>query len=347
MIRYTTGDLLAADADALVNTVNCVGIMGRGVALQFKTAFPANFKAYEAACKRGEVQPGCMFVVRNDVLTGPKWIINFPTKRHWRGRSLMGDIEAGLVALRAEITERGIRTVALPPLGSGLGGLVWADVRTRIDAALRDLPGVEVTVFEPRDGDDRIEPKGEIPALTPSRAALIALMDRYIRGLMEPVVTLLEVQKLCYFLQLAGQPLRLRFDKGLYGPYAPDLRFVLRKLEGHYLAGYGDGGEKPTKPLMIVPGALEAAANVVASDGEVRGRFDRVTRLVEGFETPAGLELLATAHWVAVREDADTIDTAAPAFARWNDRKSSFTPRQIGIALERLRVEGWVGAAIA
>src|ERR1700732_3464613 len=149
MIEYKTGDVLAADAEALVNTVNCVGIMGRGIALQFKNAFPENFKAYKAACDREAVQPGQMFVFETGQMTNPKYIINFPTKRHWRGKSRMEDIEAGLSALTEEIRTRHIQSIALPPLGSGLGGLDWRDVRPRIEEALRPLDNIQVVVFEP------------------------------------------------------------------------------------------------------------------------------------------------------------------------------------------------------
>ena len=150
MIEIKTGDIIAEDAEALVNTVNCVGIMGRGIALQFKNAFPENFKVYAAACKREEVQPGHMFVFETNQLTNPRYIINFPTKRHWRGKSRLSDIEAGLDALVSEIRARGIRSVAIPPLGSGLGGLRWSDVRPTIERALSALPDVRVIVFEPR-----------------------------------------------------------------------------------------------------------------------------------------------------------------------------------------------------
>lgn len=152
MIEYKTGDLLAERAEALVNAVNCVGVMGRGVALQFKNAYPENFEAYRLQCRRGEVRPGKMFVFELQRTTAPRYIINFPTKRHWRAKSRMADIEAGLQALAEEIRARGIRTVALPPLGSGLGGLAWPKVRARIQAALEHLPEVEITVFEPDGG---------------------------------------------------------------------------------------------------------------------------------------------------------------------------------------------------
>ena len=143
MIRFTTGDILAEDAEALVNTVNCVGVMGRGIALQFKKAFPENFRVYAAACRRGEVQPGRMFVFETGALTNPRYIINFPTKRHWRGNSRIEDIDAGLKDLATVIRQRDIRSIAVPPLGAGLGGLEWSEVRPRIerDVARLQRPG--------------------------------------------------------------------------------------------------------------------------------------------------------------------------------------------------------------
>jgi len=174
MIEFTTGDILRADAEALVNTVNCVGIMGRGIALQFKNDFPANFKAYEAACAREEVQPGRMFVFETRTLTNPKFIINFPTKRHWKGKSRVADIDSGLVAFVEEIRNRGIRSIAIPPLGSGLGGLVWTDVRPRIEAALRGINDLRVIVYEPNSAP-AVTKSRDVPNMSPGRAALVVL----------------------------------------------------------------------------------------------------------------------------------------------------------------------------
>lgn len=157
MIEYKTGDLLTEPAEALVNAVNCVGVMGRGIALQFKRAFPENFQAYELRCRRGEMRPGKMFVFELRRTTGPRYIINFPTKRHWRGHSRMADIEAGLRALEEEVRSREIRSIALPPLGSGLGGLSWPEVRARIRTTLENLPEVQIAVFEP-DGERTRQP---------------------------------------------------------------------------------------------------------------------------------------------------------------------------------------------
>jgi O-acetyl-ADP-ribose deacetylase (regulator of RNase III) len=149
MVEFRTGDILKSPAEALVNPVNCVGVMGRGLALQFKGKFPGNFKAYAAACGRGEVQPGRMFVFQTGSLTGPKYVVNFPTKRHWRDASRMEDIEAGLTTLHAEVKERGICSIAIPPLGAGLGGLDWKQVRPIIVQAMSTLTAVQVIVFKP------------------------------------------------------------------------------------------------------------------------------------------------------------------------------------------------------
>lgn len=341
MIELRTGDILQADVEALVNTVNCVGIMGRGIALQFKNAFPDNFKAYAAACARDEVQPGKMFVFETRALTNPKFIINFPTKRHWRGKSRIKDIDSGLAALVEEIHARGIRSIAIPPLGSGLGGLNWTDVRPRIIDALRSLNGLRVIVYEPTTAPVATQSR-EVPNMTAGRAALVVLMHRYLGGLMDPFVTLIEIQKLMYFMQESGEPLRLNYVKHHYGPYAENLRHVLNRIEGHLVSGYHDGGDAPEKPLELVPGAVADAEAFLASDSDTRKRFDRVGNLVDGFETPFGLELLATVHWVAVREDAASPDDAISKVYAWNERKKRFSPRQIGIAFETLRAQGWL-----
>lgn len=345
MIELTSGDILKDESEAIVNTVNCVGIMGRGIALQFKNAWPENFKAYEAACKREEVQPGRMFVFDTEQLTSPRYIINFPTKRHWRGKSRMQDIDLGLAALVRVIKELRLKSIAVPPLGSGLGGLEWADVRPRIEEALAALPDVQVRIYEPKGApeNDKMTRNRQVPNMTPGRAALVELMHRYARGLLDPAITLLEVHKLMYFMQEGGEPLRLKYAQANYGPYAENLRHVLHAIEGHFVSGYSDGGDAPDKPLTLVPGAVEDAEEFLASNDETRARFDRVGDLVEGFETPFGLELLATVHWVAKHGDraASVQDVVERTYA-WNARKRQFTPRQIGLAVKVLSAKGWM-----
>ena len=345
MIEYKTGDIFLEEADALVNSVNCVGVMGRGIALQFKRTFPDNFKAYADACKRSEVQPGRMFVYETGQLTLPRYIINFPTKRHWRGKSRMEDITAGLSALAQEIQERKIRSVALPALGSALGGLEWRRVRDGIEAALRDIDGLRVVVFEPGSmpADDRPNPSTDVPKMSVSKATVVALIYRYLAGLLDPFLTLLEIHKLLYFMQSSGERLKLQYKKELYGPYAPNLRFLLREMEDHMIAGYGDGGDAPFKEIDLVPGAVEDAIAFLEGHPETQLRLNRVFDLIEGFESAFGLELLATVHWIATEESqpAGDEEVIARTYA-WGERKQQFSERQILLALRVLRDQGWL-----
>ena len=344
MIEYKTGDIFAENAEALVNSVNCVGVMGRGIALQFKKRFPDNFDAYAKACNRNEVVPGRMFVHETGRLTNPRYIINFPTKRHWRGKSRIGDIEAGLECLVEVIRERSIQSIALPPLGTDLGGLKWEDVATCIEIALQELDNTRVVVFTPGSApaDGRPNPSTNVPKMTAGRAALVILMRRYLDGLLDPYVTLLEVHKLMYFLQVAGESLRLKYEKGTYGPYAANLRHVLIAVEGHLVSGYSDGIDNPDKLLELVPGATEDAYSFIEDKPETNEHLNRVAMLVEGFESSFGLELLATVHWVAKEHPNATVDQIIGKTYAWGSQKQCFSKRQIELAFSVLTENGWI-----
>ncbi|MBW4481381.1 MAG: macro domain-containing protein [Tildeniella torsiva UHER 1998/13D] len=348
MIEYKQGDILRDDAEALVNTVNCVGVMGRGIALQFKKAFPTNFKAYAAACENAEVQPGRMFVFKTGQITNPRYIINFPTKRHWRGASRLEDIDSGLKALAETIRQYNIQSIAVPPLGSGLGGLDWAAVKPRIEAVLQPLTDVRVVVYEPKGAPvaDEMVRNRQIPNMTAGRAALVGLMNRYLSGFLDPSVTLLEVHKLMYFMQEAGEPLRLQYQKAPYGPYAENLRHVLSAIEGHLVSGYADGGDAPDKPLQLVPGAVKDATAFLQQYPDTRDRFNKVAALVEGFESPFGLELLSTVHWIVNNEAVSSVNEVIHQTYAWSDRKRKFTPRQIALAVNVLENKQWVDRKI-
>ena len=350
MLQYKMGNILAEETDALVNTVNCVGVMGRGIALQFKNAFPDNFKAYAQACKRQEVQPGHLFVFDTSRLTNPRYIINFPTKRHWRGKSRMEDIEAGLQALREVIRDKKIRSLAVPPLGSGLGGLNWNEVRLRIEEALGDFDDVRIVILQPGGAPAvaRTAKGQSAPGMTAGRAVLVGLMDRYLRGLLDPFVSLLEVHKLMYFMKVSGEPAvkRLRIVKWLYGPYAENLTHVLREVEGHFITGYGDGGDEPYKQLELVPGAVTDAERVLREHAGTYARFGRVADLVEGFESSFGLELLSTVHWVMARESPDNLSEVISRVHAWDERKKMFSARQIRLAANTLAEKGWIDRGI-
>ena len=240
-----------------------------------------------------------------------------------------------------EIRKHDIRSVAVPPLGSGLGGLVWHDVRRRIEKTLRGFNDLRIVVFEPTGARGAMVRNREAPMMTPGRAALIGLMDRYLRGLLDPFVTLLEVHKLMYFMQVAGEPLKLRYKKAPYGPYAGNLRHVLNEVEGYFISGYAAGGDTPDKPLELVPGAIEDAETFLEDHDQTRARFERVTDLVAGFESAFGLELLATVHWVLDRESAGSIDEVIVRTHKWNAGKKRFSHRQIELAADALIGKVW------
>jgi O-acetyl-ADP-ribose deacetylase (regulator of RNase III) len=344
MVEITRGNLIETDTEALVNTVNCVGYMGKGIALQFKKAFPDNFNAYERACRTGELKPGKMFVFSTGSLVNPKYIINFPTKRDWREKSRIEDIQIGLTSLINEIRKLGVSSVALPPLGCGLGGLRWEDVRPLIERAFAALPEVHVVLFEPTGAPEAktMLVRTKRPRMTSARALLIKLVQQYTQ--LAYRLTLLEIQKMAYFLQEAGEPLRLRYEAGIYGPYAHNLNKVIEIMEGHFTRGYGDS-QKPDVEIELLAGAIKEADDNLAGHDMSANRLDRVARLIEGFETPYGLELLSSVHWVAVHEKKPTSSPimAIQAVHEWNDRKRRmFSTEHIRIAWDRLSEQGWL-----
>ncbi|MDO8539831.1 MAG: macro domain-containing protein [Opitutaceae bacterium] len=348
MITITQGNLLEAPAEALVNTVNTVGVMGKGIALQFRQAYPEMFRAYEKACATGEVRLGQVQVFDLGGLAGgPRWIINFPTKKDWRSRSRIGDIESGLADLVATIKRLEIRSIAVPPLGCGNGGLDWQTVRPRIEAAMAEVPEVKVLLFPPMGSPDAgaMPNRTKKPRMTAGQATLIALMNRYLKGLLDPFVSLLEIHKLMYFLKTAGEPLeKLQFEQGRYGPYSPTLRHGLVRMEGHYTRGYGTGDDDPATPIELLPGAITEAEDFLTGSGETGARMDRVAALIEGFEDAYGLELLSSVHWVMQHDAAAcaNADAAIAAVHAWNERKRRLLkPEHLRKAWERLKAQRW------
>lgn len=347
MINYSEGNLLEAQVQALVNTVNTQGVMGKGIALQFRQAFPEMFKSYADACKFGMVELGKMDIYdRGGLADGPRWIINFPTKGHWKAKSKIGDIQLGLVDLVATVRRLDIKSIAIPPLGCGYGGLNWADVRPLIEQAFAMLPEVKVNVYAPGATPNAADMPNatEAPKMTVGRAALIALMKRYLDGLLDPYVSLLEIHKLMYFMQEAGQNLRLKYEPHIYGPYAVELRQVMTRLEGHLLTGWGEGADTPTKIIELVPDAAEQAEDFLRAHPDVIERMDRVARLIEGYEDAYGMELLSSVHWVMCNDVGarDSADAAIAKVHAWNDRKRRLLkPAHLQKAWLRLKDSGW------
>ena len=345
MIELRQDNLFEADVEALVNTVNTVGIMGKGIALQFKRSFPENFKAYAKACKKGEVQTGQMFIFDRGELKRPKYIINFPTKKHWRQKSKIEYITEGLEDLVEQVKRLGVKSIAIPALGSSNGGLNWDEVKPLIEQAFTELPEVKTLVYEPWVTPKKIkmatrEPKKD---LTVPRALFVKLIDLYSVPIQGYALGKLEIQKLAYFLQNAGQDLSLKFEKNMYGPYDVRINHVMLKLEGHYISGFGDQSEASITQISLIPQALEEAEHILNEDREAKARLDRVASLIEGFESPYGMELLATVHWVATQEGAKNAEEAISRIWEWSDRKrENFSRRHILIAWEHLYNEGWL-----
>lgn len=353
MLELTTGNILEADVEAVVNTVNTEGIMGKGIALQFRKAYPENYEAYRKACQRGEVQPGRMFVFDRQSFTNPRYIVNFPTKRHWKSKSRIEDIESGLAALVREVDRLGVCSVAVPPLGSGLGGLDWPAVRERMRAAFAEQPAVRWIVYEPAGAPPASSMPNRTgkPRMTKARAAVLGLIGRYLVPGFDYSVSLVEVQKLVYFLKAAGEDLsKVRFKPLHYGPYADALRHVLSDMDGHFITGYGDGRNRPDTPINLVPAAMVEAERCLAQHPDTHSRFDRVAQLIEGFETPYGLELLATVHWVATQDNGEAATNPAAALAavkRWNSRKAHLMKREhVQAAWQHLKDLGWFEAHV-
>jgi len=345
MIERGTGNLIKADAEALVNTVNCVGVIGKGIALQFKQAFPDNFQQYKQACDAGSIKSGGVFVVHTGSRQNPVYIINFPTKYHWKGKSRLEDIKSGLQSLLEQVRLLGIESIAVPPLGCGNGGLDWADVKPLIQDAFAELPDVKVLLFEPGSAPeaDSMPVATRTPKMNRTRALLIKLLERYSEAVYK--TSLLEVQKLLYFLQAAGEPLKLDYLRAKYGPYAEKVNFILQALDGHYIRGYGDRSGQAA--IYLLPEAVEPATSLLADKADAIERLERVSALIEGFETLYGMELLATVHWVAHEEKqaATDVNAAIASVGAWSPRKQDlFTPEHIRKAWERLQDEGWLAS---
>ena len=351
MIRFAQGNLFDSGTEALVNTVNTVGVMGKGIALMFKEAFPDNFKRYAAACKAGEVEIGRVFVTERDQLIGPRWIVNFPTKQHWRSPSQLQWVRDGLQDLCRFIEQNGVRSIALPPLGSGHGGLPWPDVRAEIEAQLGSLSDVDVVVYEPTAKYQNVAKKEGIRKLTPARALIAELVRRY--WVLGFECSLLEIQKLAWLLErniermALDNPLDLQFEANRYGPYAHRLTHLLNALDGSYLhCDKRIADASPVETIWFDDASKDFLSTYLKSSEAMpySAALERTAEQIDGFQSPLGMELLATVDWLSSREGAEAdVSSVRSALARWPagrdaaERKQRlFDDRMIGVALSRL-----------
>ncbi len=334
MIKFTKGNILTADVEALVNTVNTVGVMGKGIALAFKKAFPLNYKLYKKVCDNKEFSFGSMFTTNTGQIT-PKFIVNFPTKEHWKGRSKIEFVENGMKKLVETIKTNNIKSIAIPPLGCGNGGLKWDVVKPIILNELKNIDGdIEIIIYEPGFNNQTVSVKNEI-SLTPARAMLLyALKDYQVLGYS---INLLVAQKIAYFLQRIGEPLNLQYEKGHYGPYSNQLQHLLKYLNGYYL-NFKHEETKPSSTVSINHFEKVVSYTQKELDNNQLDRLKKVKELIEGFESPYGLELLATVDYVSQNENIKTTDEIVNKIGEWTERKKEIMkPIHIQVAHDRLK----------
>jgi len=351
MITFTQGNLLEADVEAVVNTVNTVGIMGKGIALMFKEHFPRNFEAYARACDAGEVRIGKMFVTESKELFGPRWIINFPTKTHWRVRTKIEWVEEGLEDLVHVIRDKGIRSVAIPPLGCGNGGLDWDDVRPLIVSEFEKLDGVDAIIYEPTAKYQNIAKRNGVEKLTPARALVAEMVRRYC--LLGIDCSILEVQKLAWFIERGVKrlqvedPLKFRFQANKYGPYSHNLTKLLDSLDGSYLRCDKRLADADPLDLIWFNEAKYDFLKAYLNSGEGKqfaGVLEWASSIIDGFESPLGMELLATIDWMVQNDGIDSsVEGVMSGLQSWaggaqaGQRKLKiFDERLVSIALKQL-----------
>ncbi|MBK9151156.1 MAG: macro domain-containing protein [Saprospiraceae bacterium] len=315
---------MQSGAEALVNTVNTVGVMGKGIALQFKEAFPKNYKAYLDACNKKELVPGTLLAVWDENSQfGKKLIINFPTKVHWRYPSKYEYIDSGLAALKDLLLQIHIKSIAIPPLGCGNGGLDWDIVKPMIVKALEGID-IEIFLYEPNSNIKEILQKQNIKKtakLTPARASLLYTLFAF--ESMGDYSSLFVANKLAYFLQRMGQKLNLDFKAHYYGPYAIGVEKVLYHLNGTYLSGMEQGHAKPFEPLKLNYEKWEEVIQYVGREikAEDSERLKSLIHFLSGFTSELSLEILATVDFILAQHPDYTIDQVMHSIAEWNLRK--------------------------
>lgn len=341
MIRYVNGNLLTAEAEALVNTVNTVGVMGKGIALQFKEMFPENFTRYVRAVKEGRVETGKMFVSQENTIHGSKWIINFPTKEKWFAPSKYEWVEEGLKDLVRVIQENEIKSIAIPPLGCGNGRLNWTKVKGLLENYLSDLKGIDVQIYSPNQQVRQIlekEGKNKQAKLTPARAELLYALYHYEASGEE--ASLFVANKLAYFLQRLGdKQLKLKFQRHHYGPYSNQVDHLLYALNGTFLVGLEQRTAKAFDRLPLLYSKFQEVENFVNEEllDEDRVRLQSLIQLIDGFQSPLSMEVLATVDTILSENPAFDEPAVFEAIQKWSNRKKEiFSQHQISVAIERI-----------
>lgn len=347
MVEYKKGDILKEETEAVVNTVNTKGVMGKGIALQFKERFPYNYKQYKKACEAGEVETGKVFVTETGLLLNPRYVINFPTKEHWKNPSKMEYIHEGLKDLVRVIRDKNVSSISIPPLGCGNGGLDWNEVRPAIEKALNSISNLQIFLFEPSNmvyKKKERKPKKKAN-ITPVRAMFLSIFEKYKELGFQ--LSFIEAHKLIYFLQRFGEPLNLTFEKNRYGPYSHIIDHMLYDVEGTFLKGTKYKDAKPQDNIYLVEENFDEIHDYIEKEltQEQKNRLELVYEFIEGFESPLGLELLATVDYI-LKNAGDQIskDELMEQIFNWNSDNPSWGKRKkvlmkkeyIKVALERV-----------
>lgn len=341
MIQYTKGNLLEAQTYALVNSVNTVGVMGKGVALLFKENFPTNFKKYVDACKNKWLQPGKLLIVRENTFQGERLIINFPTKTEWYQKSKYEYIESGLIALETELRKGYITSIAIPPLGCGNGGLRWDKVKIMIENHLTSFTNVKILVYAPNEAVKELLKKQEKikneVKLTAARAMLLYSLFYY-ESLGE-TSSLFVANKLAWFLQRMGENLRLKFEPSHYGPYSVQVGHVLHALNGKYLKGLEQMDAKAFDKIELNYDSFNEVNQFIKSElkSEQLQRLNDLVKFIDGFQSSLALEILATVDFVTREKEIRDVDKIIESVMNWSNRKKElFQEKYIRIAIDHL-----------
>lgn len=337
MITYKTGNLFDSKADALINTVNTEGVMGKGIALQFKKEFPNNYKMYNELCKKGDFNIGdLLFFKEENIAAGEKWIINFPTKTTWRKPSEYSYIETGLNSLISSLSNYPINSIALPPLGSGNGGLDWQRVKAMIEEKLGPLD-ILIEVYEP---NNKVQEKmrQERVKLTPARAMLLYMLYQLVKN--GEFVSEFSSEKICYFLQRFGAEryFNLEFKPKFYGPYSGVIKRVLYHLNGSYIMGYSGMDRRPFEPLSIVRDAEPAIIQYINSNPELKEIVNNTDTFLTGFYSDFGLELLSTVDYISQEKGSLNKEVILSELEKWSERKRTLFTNDhfLNIAIEHI-----------
>lgn len=339
MIKYVTGNLFDSKTEALVNTVNTVGVMGKGIALQFKKLFPTNYKIYKDLCNKKEFDIGQLLVVKDhNVITGEKTIINFPTKKHWKNPSEYEFIEKGLDELIKVIEKQKIKSITLPPLGSGNGGLQWFRVKEIINNKLSEVENCEIIVFEPNANVKEFLKKERVK-LTPARAMLLFMLFELVKN--GELVSEFASEKLCYFLQRFGaeKHFKLTYSANFYGPYSGKIRHVLNYLNGSYIMGYAGKDKKPFEQLNLLTDSEKDVEDYIYKNAELKKIVSDTNEFLKGFYSAFGLELLSTVDYISQTNSVSDKYLIKDQLNNWSDRKKTLfsDDRFIDISISHLK----------